>query len=34
MLYLKDIGAHNINLVTPSNYTLALAKTLETAKTR
>lgn len=32
MLYLKDIGAHNINLVTPSNYTLALAKTLETAK--
>lgn len=32
MLYLKDIGAHNINLVTPSNYTLALAKTLEAAK--
>ena len=34
MLYLKDIGAHNINLVTPSNYTLALAKTLETAKNK
>ena len=32
MLYLKDIGAHNINLVTPSNYTSALAKTLEAAK--
>lgn len=32
MLYLKDIGAHNINLVTPSNYTSALAKTLEEAK--
>lgn len=32
MLYLKDIGAHNINLVTPSNYTLALAKTLEAVK--
>ncbi len=32
MLYLKDIGAHNINLVTPSNYTSALAKTLEVAK--
>ena len=34
MLYLKDIGAHNINLVTPSNYTLALAKTLEEAKNK
>ena len=34
MLYLKDIGAHNIDLVTPSNYTLALAKTLETAKNK
>ena len=34
MIYLKDIGAHNINLVTPSNYTLALAKTLETAKNK
>lgn len=34
MLYLKDIGAHNINLVTPSNHTLALAKTLETAKNK
>ena len=34
MLYLKDIGAHNINLVTLSNYTLALAKTLETAKNK
>ena len=34
MLFLKDIGAHNINLVTPSNYTLALAKTLETAKNK
>ena len=34
MLYLKDIGAHNINLATPSNYTLALAKTLETAKNK
>lgn len=32
MLYLKDIGAHNINLVTPSNYTPALAHTLEIAK--
>lgn len=34
MLYLKDIGAHNINFVTPSNYTLALAKTLEAAKNK
>lgn len=34
MLYLKDIGAHNINLVTPSNYTSALAKTLEAAKNK
>lgn len=34
MLYLKDIGAHNVNLVTPSNYTSALAKTLETAKNK
>lgn len=34
MLYLKDIGAHNINLVTPSNYASALAKTLEVAKNK
>lgn len=32
MLYLKDLGAHNINFVTPSNYTNALAHTLEKAK--
>ena len=34
MLYLKDIGAHNINLVTPSNYTDRLAHTLESAKSK
>lgn len=33
MLYLQDIGAHNINLVTPSNYTNLLQTTLEKAKT-
>lgn len=33
MLYLQDIGAHNINLVTPSNYTNLLKTTLEKAKT-
>lgn len=32
MLYLQDIGAHNINLVTPSNYTNLLQSTLENAK--
>lgn len=32
MLYLQDIGAHNINLVTPSNYTNLLQSTLEKAK--
>lgn len=34
MLYLKDLGAHNINLVTPSNYTDRLAHTLESAKSK
>ena len=34
MLYLKDIGAHNINLVTPSNYTLALVKTQKKKKNK
>lgn len=33
MLYLQDIGAHNINLVTPSNYTNLLQSTFEKAKT-
>lgn len=33
MLYLQDIGAHNINLVTPSNYTNLLQTTLEKTKT-
>lgn len=32
MQYLQDIGAHNINLVTPSNYTNLLSGTLEKAK--
>ncbi|MDE7373425.1 MAG: radical SAM protein, partial [Clostridia bacterium] len=32
MRYLEDIGAHNINLVTPSNYTSKLAHTLEIAR--
>lgn len=34
MLYLQDEGAHNINLVTPSNYTAMLADTLAKAKKR
>lgn len=34
MQYLQDMGAHNINLVTPSNYTTALAGTLAKAKPR
>ena len=32
MLRLQDAGAHNINLVTPSHYTLQLARLLERAK--
>ena len=32
MKYLEDLGAHNINLVTPSNYTNLLVSTLEKAK--
>lgn len=32
MLYLQDIGAHNINLVTPSNYVYLLKDTLKVAK--
>lgn len=32
MLYLQDSGAHNINLVTPSNYTNLLKDTLKIAK--
>ncbi|MDE6060150.1 MAG: hypothetical protein K2G31_01585 [Clostridia bacterium] len=32
MQYLQDIGAHNINLVTPTNYAVRLASTLEKAK--
>lgn len=32
MLYLQKIGAHNINLVTPSNYTNLLKDTLKIAK--
>ena len=32
MQYLQDIGAHNVNLVTPSNYTNQLVHTLEIAK--
>ncbi len=34
MLYLCDLGAHNINLVTPSNYTNLLVNTLKRAKTQ
>lgn len=34
MLYLEDIGAHNINLITPSNFTNQLKHTLEIAKQR
>lgn len=32
MLYLQNIGAHNINLVTPSNYASLLKDTLKAAK--
>ena len=32
MQYLQDLGAHNINLVTPTNYAIRLASTLEMAK--
>lgn len=32
MLYLQDSGAHNINLVTPSNYTSLLKDTLKIVK--
>lgn len=32
MLYLQEKGAHNINLVTPSNYTNQLVSTLKLAK--
>lgn len=34
MLYLQDSGAHNINLVTPSNYTNLLKNTLKIAKSQ
>lgn len=34
MLYLQDSGAHNINLVTPSNYTNLLKYTLKIAKSQ
>lgn len=34
MLYLQDSGAHNINLVTPSNYTNLLKDTLKIAKSQ
>ena len=34
MLYLQDSGAHNINLVTPSNYTNLLNDTLKIAKSQ
>ena len=34
MLYLQDKGAHNINLVTPSNYANKLVRTLEKAKSK
>ena len=34
MLYLQDSGAHNINLVTPSNYTNLLKVTLKIAKSQ
>lgn len=34
MLYLQDSGAHNINLVTPSNYTNLLKDTLKNAKSQ
>ena len=32
MEYLQDLGAHNINLVTPSNYTVLLESALKRAK--
>ena len=32
MQYLQDIGAHNINLVTPANYVVRLVSTLERVK--
>lgn len=34
MLYLQDSGAHNINLVTPSNYTNLLKDTLKITKSQ
>lgn len=34
ILYLQDSGAHNINLVTPSNYTNLLKDTLKIAKSQ
>lgn len=34
MFYLQDSGAHNINLVTPSNYTNLLKDTLKIAKSQ
>lgn len=34
MLYLQDSGAHNINLVTPSNYTILLKDTLKIVKSQ
>lgn len=34
MQYLQDLGAHNINLVTPSNYTNQLISALDKAKVR
>lgn len=34
MLYLQDSGAHNINFVTPSNYTNLLKDTLKIAKSQ
>ena len=34
MLYLQDSGAHNINLVTPSNFTNLLKDTLKIAKSQ
>ncbi len=34
LLELQDMGVHNINLVTPTHYTDAIAKALETAKLR
>lgn len=34
ILHLQELGAHNINFVTPSHYTLQLARLLETIKPR